>query len=233
MHLTVAVVTYRTQDGEGPVHFGVCSNYLMERKPGDEVYLFIRSAPNFHLPQDLSVPLILIGPGTGIAPFRGFWHHRRALQNSCSRTTTGPVWLFFGCRTKTMDLYREEKEQALKEGVLSKVFLALSREKEVPKMYVQEVAENVGAEIHDLLINKGAHFYVCGDCKMAEDVHQKLKGIVKKHGNMTDEQVQNFMFMLKEENRYHEDIFGITLRTAEVHSASRESARRNRVASQP
>ncbi|CAG9783566.1 unnamed protein product [Diatraea saccharalis] len=233
LHLTVAVVTYRTQDGEGPVHYGVCSNYLMDRKPGDEVYLFIRSAPNFHLPQDLSVPLILIGPGTGIAPFRGFWHHRRALLNSRSRSTAGPVWLFFGCRTKTMDLYREEKEQALKEGVLSKVFLALSREKSVPKMYVQEVAEKEGREIHDLLVNRGAHFYVCGDCKMAEDVHQKLKGIIKKHGNMTDEQVQSFMFVLKEENRYHEDIFGITLRTAEVHNASRESARRNRVAAQP
>ncbi|XP_053625637.1 nitric oxide synthase-like protein isoform X1 [Plodia interpunctella] len=233
LHLTVAVVTYRTQDGEGPVHYGVCSNYLMDRKPGDEVYLFIRSAPNFHLPQDISVPLILIGPGTGIAPFRGFWHHRRTLLNSRTRPNAGPVWLFFGCRTRTMDLYREEKEQALKEGVLSKVFLALSREKNIPKMYVQELAEKEGSEIHDLLINRGAHFYVCGDCKMAEDVHQKLKGIVKKHGNMSDEQVQNFMFMLKEENRYHEDIFGITLRTAEVHSASRESARRNRVASQP
>ncbi|XP_013182279.1 PREDICTED: nitric oxide synthase-like protein [Papilio xuthus] len=233
LHLTVAVVTYRTQDGEGPVHYGVCSNYLMDRKPGDEVYLFIRSAPNFHLPQDLSVPLILIGPGTGIAPFRGFWHHRRAQLTPRTRSTAGPVWLFFGCRTKTMDLYREEKEQALKEGVLSKVFLALSREKNVPKMYVQEVAEKEGAEIHDLLVNRGAHFYVCGDCKMAEDVHQKLKGIIKKHGAMTDDQVHNFMFLLKEENRYHEDIFGITLRTAEVHSASRESARRNRVAVQP
>ncbi|XP_045491293.1 nitric oxide synthase-like protein [Colias croceus] len=233
LHLTVAVVTYRTQDGEGPVHYGVCSNYLMDRKPGDEVYLFIRSAPNFHLPQDLSVPLILIGPGTGIAPFRGFWHHRKALLNTRARPNAGPVWLFFGCRTRTMDLYREEKEQALRDGVLSKVFLALSREKNIPKMYVQELAEKEGAEIHDLLINSGAHFYVCGDCKMAEDVHQKLKGIIKKHGNMTDEQAQNFMFILKEENRYHEDIFGITLRTAEVHSASRESARRNRVAALP
>lgn len=65
------------------------------------------------------------------------------------------------------------------------------------QMYVQELAEKEGHEIHDLLINRGAHFYVCGDCKMAEDVHQKLKGIVKKHGNMTDEQVQNFMYMLK------------------------------------
>ncbi|XP_072944115.1 nitric oxide synthase-like protein isoform X1 [Epargyreus clarus] len=230
LHLTVAVVTYRTQDGEGPIHYGVCSNYLMDRKPGDEVYLFIRSAPNFHLPEDLSVPLILIGPGTGIAPFRGFWHHRRAQLTSRTRPTAGPVWLFFGCRTKTMDLYREEKEQALKEGVLTKVYLALSREKNFPKIYVQELAEKEGPELHDLLVNKGGHFYVCGDCKMAEDVHQKLKGIIKKHGNMSDEQVQSFMFTLKEENRYHEDIFGITLRTAEVHSASRESARRNRAA---
>lgn len=233
LHLTVAVVQYRTQDGEGPLHYGVCSNYLMDRNPGDEVYLFHRSAPNFHLPQDLSVPLILIGPGTGIAPFRGFWHHRRAQLNTRKRPAAGPVWLFFGCRTKSMNLYREEKEQAVKDGVLSKVFLALSREKNIPKMYVQDLAEQEGPEIQDLLVNRGAHFYVCGDCKMAEDVHQKLKGIIKKHGNMTDEQVQNFMYMLKEENRYHEDIFGITLRTAEVHSASRESARRNRVAAQP
>lgn len=92
------------------------------------------SALNFHLPQDLSVPLILIGPGTGIAPFRGFWHHRSALLNTRNRPTSGPVWLFFGCRTKTMDLYREEKEQAVKEGVLSKVFLALSREKSILKV---------------------------------------------------------------------------------------------------
>ncbi|XP_063359614.1 nitric oxide synthase-like protein isoform X1 [Cydia amplana] len=233
LHLTVAVVTYRTQEGEGPIHYGVCSNYLMDRKPGDEVYLFIRSAPNFHLPDDLSVPLILIGPGTGIAPFRGFWHHRRALLNSRNRSNIGPVWLFFGCRTRTMDLYREEKEQALRDNVLTKVFLALSREKKIPKMYVQELAEKEGQEIHDLLINRGAHFYVCGDCKMAEDVNQKLKGIIMKYSNMTKDQVQSFMFKLKEENRYHEDIFGITLRTAEVHSASRESARRNRVAAQP
>lgn len=97
------------------------------------MYLF-SSAPNFHLPQDLSVPLILIGPGTGIAPFRGFWHHRRTQLTSRNRSNAGPVWLFFGCRTKNMDLYREEKEQAKKEGVLSKVFLALSREKNIPKV---------------------------------------------------------------------------------------------------
>lgn len=92
----------------------------------------------------MSVPLILIGPGTGIAPFRGFWHHRNALHNTRSRSNIGPVWLFFGCRTKTMDLYREEKEQALKEGVLSKVFLALSRESNVPKVwYIKTYLERV------------------------------------------------------------------------------------------
>lgn len=92
------------------------------------------SAPNFHLPEDLSVPLILIGPGTGIAPFRGFWHHRRAQLKSRNRSGVGPVWLFFGCRTRTMDLYREEKEQAKNDGILTKVFLALSRQKNVPKV---------------------------------------------------------------------------------------------------
>ncbi|KAK7079598.1 Nitric oxide synthase, brain, partial [Halocaridina rubra] len=76
IHVTVAVVQYRTEHGRGPVHFGVCSNFLKEVSPGDHVELFVRSAPSFHLPKDPTVPIILVGPGTGIAPFRGFWHHR-------------------------------------------------------------------------------------------------------------------------------------------------------------
>lgn len=82
IHLTVAVVQYRTQDGSGPVHFGVCSNYLREIPEGELLYVFVRSAPNFYMPIETKAPMILVGPGTGIAPFRGFWHHRLAQMKS-------------------------------------------------------------------------------------------------------------------------------------------------------
>lgn len=86
-------------------------------------------APSFHMPKDLSAPLIMVGPGSGIAPFRGFWHHRRAqieaLESDAQKP--GPMWLFFGCRHSEMDLYEEEKEQAVSDGVLTNSFLALSR----------------------------------------------------------------------------------------------------------
>lgn len=86
-------------------------------------------APNFHMPKDISAPLIMVGPGSGIAPFRGFWHHRTSQMNSLEPDAQkpGPMWLFFGCRHKDMDLYREEKEEAESAGVLTESFLALSR----------------------------------------------------------------------------------------------------------
>lgn len=92
----------------------------------------IYSAPSFHLPQDTSLPILLVGPGTGVAPFRSFWHHRREQETNDKKL--GPAWLFFGCRNRQMDLYSHEKAQMQKEGVLSRVFLALSREEGVPKV---------------------------------------------------------------------------------------------------
>jgi nitric-oxide synthase len=230
VHLTVAVVVYKTQDGEGPVHYGVCSNYLQDVPVGEEVCLFVRGAPNFHLPNDPMKPVILIGPGTGIAPFRGFWQHR--LAQVLANKKVGKIWLFFGCRTRELDLHKEEKTQMLTKGVLDKVFLALSREPNVPKTYVQDLALNEAAEIYRILVLEKGHFYVCGDCTMAEHVYQTLRNIIQKYGSMTEQQVEAYILSLRDENRYHEDIFGITLRTAEVHNRSRESAR-IRMASEP
>ncbi|CAG4908085.1 unnamed protein product [Colias eurytheme] len=230
IHVTVAVVQYKTQSGEGSTHYGVCSTYLQSLKVNDEVIAFIRRAPNFHMPSDISVPLILVGPGSGIAPFRGFWHHRRHLiANNSSKA--GPVWLFFGCRYRGMDLYKDEKEEAVKDGVITKAMVAYSREECINKKHVQALLEDEGPEITKTLLEKGGHFYVCGDCKMAEEVQQKLKEIIKKHGKLTDTEVDDFILGLMEENRYHEDIFGITLRTSIVHTASRETAKRTRLES--
>ncbi|XP_072944441.1 nitric oxide synthase-like [Epargyreus clarus] len=230
IHVTVAVVVYKTENGEGSTHYGVCSTYLQSLKAGDELLVFIRQAPSFHMPKDISAPLIMVGPGSGIAPFRGFWNHRRE-QLKTSKSKAGPMWLFFGCRYKTMDLYKEEKEQALEEGVLTKAMVALSREDGVCKKHVQALIEDEGAQVARMLVEEEGHFYVCGDCKMAEEVQQKLKEIIKEHANMTDDEVDEFIIDMMDENRYHEDIFGITLRTSVVHSASRETAKRTRLGS--
>ncbi|XP_039747140.1 nitric oxide synthase-like [Pararge aegeria] len=233
IHVTVAVVVYKTQNGEGSTHYGVCSTYLQSLKPDDDVYVFIRRAPNFHMPQDISVPLILVGPGSGIAPFRGFWHHRRRqiINNSTNSKKPGPIYLLFGCRYKEMDLYKDEKKQAVAEGVLTKSLLALSREKGVSKKHVQALLEDEGPNITRMLLDEGGHFYVCGDCKMAEEVQQKLKDVIKRHARYSDEEADDFILYLMDENRYHEDIFGITLRTSIVHKASRETAKRTRLES--
>ncbi|XP_035436564.2 nitric oxide synthase [Spodoptera frugiperda] len=231
VHITVAVVVYKTQNGEGPMHYGVCSNYLKSLQPGDEIIAFIRHKPSFQMPKDISAPLILVGPGTGIAPFRGFWHHRRHLIKELVSHNPGPVWLFFGCRYKSMELYKEEKEEAVLDGTLHKARLALSKEEGDHRKYVQALLEDEGAEMTRLLVEEHGHFYVCGDCKMADDVEQKLEEIIQKHGDMTKEDAKEFIDSLRNENRYHEDIFGITLRTAEVHSASRATAKRTRLES--
>ncbi|XP_069669172.1 nitric oxide synthase, salivary gland isoform X2 [Periplaneta americana] len=232
IHITVAVVSYRTQDGEGPVHFGVCSNYLRDAEEESDIHLFVRSAPSFYLPQDVSRPVIMVGPGTGIAPFRGFWQHRRAQLRGGTDREFGKMWLFFGCRQHALDLYREEKADMLEEGVLDQVYLALSREPTIPKTYVQDLIRKEAAAVYQKVVVEGGHFYVCGDCTMAEHVYQMLKLIIQEHGGMLDSEVESYMLTLRDENRYHEDIFGITLRTAEVHNRSRESAR-IRMASQP
>ncbi|KAK9703975.1 FAD binding domain [Popillia japonica] len=230
INLTVAVVVYRTQDGDGPVHYGVASNYLQDAPIGEEVSLFVRSAPSFYLPTDPTRPIVVVGPGTGIAPFVAFWQQRKA--QAAAKTRLGKCWLFFGCRQKELDLYSEEKQLMVANKIIDRTFLALSRQKEIKKTYVQDLLREEAAELYKMIVLDKGHFYVCGDVTMADHVYQTLKTIMQTYGNMTDEQVEKFMLSMRDENRYHEDIFGITLRTAEVHNRSRESAR-IRMASEP
>ncbi|XP_063238129.1 nitric oxide synthase, salivary gland [Bacillus rossius redtenbacheri] len=234
VHLTVAVVVYRTQGGKGPKHYGVCSNYLGDISINDDIYMFVRSAPSFHMPADISRPLIMVGPGTGVAPFRGFWQHRKFQMESLRQggQQAGSMWLFFGCRGEALDLYRAEKEVAVKEAVLDQTFLALSRQPSVPKTYVQDLLRRRAADVYRKLVLEQGHFYVCGDCTMAENVYQTLRQIIQQQSGMCEQDVETYMLKLRDENRYHEDIFGIVLRTAEVHDRCRESAR-IRMASRP
>ncbi|XP_026686564.1 nitric oxide synthase, salivary gland-like, partial [Diaphorina citri] len=189
------------------------------------------TAPNFHLPKEEGRSIICVGPGTGVAPFRGFWEHRYAQKMQNSRVIKfglqelGKMTLFFGCQLKTMDLYSDEKSKMLDQKVLTKSFLALSREPTIPKTYVQDLMKKEASMLYRELIKEGGHFYVCGDCTMAEHVYQTLKYVFQHEGNLTEQNAEKLLLRLRDENRYHEDIFGITLRTAEVHKSSRESAR--------
>ncbi|KAL9928212.1 nitric oxide synthase isoform 1-T6 [Glossina fuscipes fuscipes] len=232
IHLTVAVVKYRSEDGNGDERYGVCSTYLAALKAHDDLFIFVRSAPGFHLPSDPLSPIVLIGPGTGIAPFRSFWQEfemKREMQANCQLPK---VWLFFGCRNSKVNLYADEKERLINENILNRVFLALSREPNTPKTYVQDLIEQEFDSLYDLIVEERGHVYVCGDVTMAEHVYQTIRKCIAGKEQKTEAEVETFLLTLRDENRYHEDIFGITLRTAEIHTKSRATAR-IRMAAQP
>ncbi|CAG5925376.1 unnamed protein product [Menidia menidia] len=217
IHLTVAVVSYRTRDGEGPVHHGVCSSWLNRIEKGERVSCFVRSAPSFQLPKDNQAPCILVGPGTGIAPFRSFWQQRLYdLEHNGMKSC--PMILVFGCRQSEMDhIYKEETIQAKNKGVFKDLYAAYSREPGKPKKYVQDVLrEHLAETVYQCLRKEGGHIYVCGDVTMAGDVLKTIQQIIKQQGHMSLEDAGFYISKLRDEHRYHEDIFGVTLRTYEV-----------------
>ncbi|MBD1583958.1 assimilatory sulfite reductase (NADPH) flavoprotein subunit [Pseudoalteromonas sp. S16_S37] len=199
VHLTVGLVEF---DAFGEKHFGGCSGYLANRaEEGVKVKVFSEHNDNFRLPANDETPVIMVGPGTGIAPFRAF------LQERDAREASGDNWLFFGNPHFTQDfLYQVEIQGYVKSGLLNKVDLAFSRD-QAQKIYVQDRLREQGAEVFAWL-EKGAHFYVCGDAnRMAKDVHQALIDIVKAHGGKDDEQAEQYLKDLRSQNRYQKDVY--------------------------
>ena len=197
VHLTVAVVRY---DGNGRKRKGVCSSYLAERV-GDRVPCYLHPNKNFKLPEDPTTPIIMVGPGTGIAPFRAFIEERKATGAS------GKNWLFFGDRSaKTDYLYGEEWDSYQEDGILSNLDLAWSRD-QAKKVYVQHKMLEKGAELWRWL-NNGAVFYVCGDAsRMAKDVDQALRSIAQTEGTMSEEEAGSWVKGLQKERRYLKDVY--------------------------
>jgi sulfite reductase (NADPH) flavoprotein alpha-component len=200
VHLTVGVVRYKS--GEGTPCNGAASTYLADRlRPGQKVRVFVHASAKFALPASGDTPMIMVGPGTGIAPFRAFLSERNAAGHK------GKNWLFFGDQRKAHDfLYEEEIESMRADGVLSNLSTAFSRDQE-KKVYVQHRMMEQGKEIFEWL-EQGAHFYVCGDAKrMASDVDNALKQIVAEQGGMSAEEASAYVAKLVKENRYQRDVY--------------------------
>ncbi|NXU10346.1 NOS2 protein, partial [Pardalotus punctatus] len=209
VHLTVAVVNYRTRDGEGPLHHGVCSTWLNTIDLNETIPCFIRSANEFHLPEDPAKPCILIGAGTGIAPFRSFWLQRLyELEHTGLRA--GDMTLLFGCRQPDLDhIYREETEEMKRKGVLKDVYTAYSRLPGQAKVYVQDILQRqLEARVCEALHGQQGHVYVCGDVRMARDVARALRALLARALRLSPQQADEYVLQLKNQKRYHEDIFG-------------------------
>ncbi|WP_446811114.1 sulfite reductase subunit alpha [Methylomonas sp. 2BW1-5-20] len=199
VHLTVASVRY---DAHGRQHKGVCSTYLADLvNEESDVRIFFTPNNNFRVPADDNLPMIMVGPGTGIAPFRAF------LQEREFRKAPGKNWLFFGDRNASTDfIYREEIEAMQANGLLTKLDLAFSRD-QAEKIYVQDRMKENGAELYAWL-EQGGYFFVCGDAyRMAKDVDQALHEVIREHGKKTLIEAVEYINQLKKDKRYVRDVY--------------------------
>lgn len=200
VHLTVGVVRYPQEDGT--VRSGGASSYLADRLAEDaEVRVFVEHNDNFRLPANPDTPVIMVGPGTGIAPFRAFMQEREA------QGAEGKNWLIFGNPHFTQDfLYQVEWQRYVKSGLLSKISLAFSRD-QANKIYVQDRLREAGLELYQWL-EAGAHFYVCGDAnQMAKDVQEALLEVISDHGHKSREEAEEYLSELRRAKRYQRDVY--------------------------
>lgn len=199
VHITVGAVRYNTH---GRDRSGVCSVQFAERiQPGDTVPIYLKRNPNFKFPKDGDTPVIMIGPGTGIAPFRAHMQEREEYGYK------GNTWLFFGDQHFTTDfLYQTEWQEWLKDGVLEKMNVAFSRDTD-QKVYVQHRIAEHSKEFNEWL-EKGASIYICGDEKnMAKDVHQAIRNVLVKEQNLTEEDAESYLKQMKKDKRYQRDLY--------------------------
>ena len=199
VHLTVAAVRW---ENNGRPHRGVCSTFLADQTPvGESAGVFMMPNKNFRVPKDDTVPMIMVGPGTGIAPFRAFLEERKA------REAKGSNWLFFGDQTRAQDfIYEDEISLMSASGVLNRLALAFSRDQD-EKIYVQHRMQENGKDLYAQL-EEGGYFFVCGDAtRMAKDVDAALHDIIQTHGGMSEEAAIEYVNDLKRAKRYVRDVY--------------------------
>lgn len=204
--ITFGVVRYQP-DGK-PVHYGVCSKWLscLNQINQTSVPAFIRKAPSFHMPSDVSLPIIMVSAGTGIAPFRSFWQERLIQKKKGKKV--GEMYLYFGCRLPNVDeLHKNEIEEMENKGIITECFKIFSQKDakiDPNKRYVQHLIRDKMDKISEILFKNGGHFYVCGDVNMANEVDE----LMRKNFEKKDEEEEDRYQKLKDEDRYHEDVFG-------------------------
>jgi sulfite reductase (NADPH) flavoprotein alpha-component len=199
VHTTVRVIRY---DAHGRERQGVASGHLGERAPvGGALPIFLHSNNNFRMPENPEAPIIMVGPGTGVAPFRAFMEERE------QRGEKGKMWLIFGEQRRALDfLYKEEVEHRLQNGVLTKLSTAFSRD-QAKKIYVQDRMSEECAELYAWL-EEGAYFYVCGDAsRMAKDVELALLDAIAKGSNGTLDHANEYLADMKKQKRYQRDVY--------------------------
>jgi sulfite reductase (NADPH) flavoprotein alpha-component len=198
VHLTVSTVRYRA---DGALRGGVCSTFLADRADRADVPIFLQKSAHFRPPKDSSRPMIMVGPGTGVAPFRAFLQERQASG------AAGKNWLFFGeQRAQTDFYYRDELETMQRKGSLHRLDTAFSRD-QAEKIYVQHRMIEHGAQLWRWL-EEGAHFYVCGDAtRMAKDVDAALKHVASTIGGLTAEKAAEYVAAMSRERRYVRDVY--------------------------
>ena len=199
VHLCVGAVRYST---DGIAHKGVASTFLADRLPlGETTGIYFHAANHFRLPTDLTKPVIMVGPGTGIAPFRAFLEEREATK------APGKNWLFFGDQKRSTDfLYHDQIIAWVQSGHLTRLDTAFSRDQE-EKIYVQTRMLQAASELWQWL-QEGAHFYVCGDAKrMAKDVDDALHQIIETQGGKTADEAAAYVAQMKKEKRYARDVY--------------------------
>lgn len=198
VHFTIDVVKYTSH---GRQRKGVCSSFLAERADNVPIPVF-PNVSKFRLPEDGNTPIIMVGPGTGVAPFRAYLEERKAVG------AKGKNWLFFGSQKAACNyFYREEFDEMQTDGFLTRLDLAWSRDQE-KKVYVQDRMMENAAEIWKWLDGEGAHFYVCGDARrMAKDVDAALRKIVAEHGGKDPDAANEYVEKLKSDKRYKRDVY--------------------------
>lgn len=199
VHLTVAHIDY---EAYGYRHQGGASGFLTSRiEEGGELKVFLENNDNFKLPSNSDTPIIMVGPGTGIAPFRSFMQERDATES------TGKNWLFFGNPSFTQDfLYQVEWQSYVKSGLLTKISMAFSRD-QAQKIYVQDRLIENGEAVYDWL-EQGAHFYVCGDAlHMAKDVEKALLSIIQTYGKKSEKDAKQYLVDMRKSKRYQKDVY--------------------------
>lgn len=200
LSLTVDVVRYAVKDRN---RHGVASTYFVDHlSKGDKIRAYIQKAHDFALPEDQKTPVIMCGPGTGIAPFRSF------VQDRVADDCAGASWLFYGHQREACDFfYKEEWEEYLEQQKLTRISTAWSRDEGTPKMYVQDVMRTQGADIFEWF-EKGAHFYICGDAsRMATDVENTLKDIIVEHGKLSEGAAKDYLASMVKSGRYQKDVY--------------------------